>query len=169
MPALLSRPAFTYPIQPPPRTAVLLPYFRSRGTIRVFGGGWSEEVRDFDPDALAAAFSQLEPLARNKTLSLRHAVIVIKRPSDSWLTESGRERLWEAFRVPVFEQAIGDDGELLATECEAHNGLHVERAAHGFGLPGESIDASPCACGRNTPRLEPAGQVQVIHHTMAAG
>ncbi len=163
-----SRPAFTYPIQPPPRTAVLVSCFRSRGPIRVFSGGWSEEVRNFDPEALAAPFSQLEPLARNKALSLRHAVIVIKRRNDPWLTESVREWLWEAFRVPVFQQVIGDHGELLASECEAHQGLHLECEPHGLALPSERLD-SRCACGRKTPRVEPAGQIQFIRHAVAAG
>lgn len=161
-------PFFTYPVQPPPRTAVLLPYFRSRGSIRVFRGGWSEEVRKFEPEALAGAFSQLDPLARNKTLSLRHAVIVVKRSHEPWLTESDRERLWEAFRVPVFQQVVGSHGELLASECEAHEGLHFEGEAHRLELPGGNVDASPCACGRKTPRLEPAGNIQWVRHAVAA-
>ena len=58
-----------------------------------------------------------------------------------------RERLWRAFRVPVFEQIIAPDGELLAAECEAHDGLHIEIS----GLPwdGYRLERAACGCGRS--------------------
>jgi hypothetical protein len=36
--------------------------------------------------------------------------------------------------VPVFEQILADDGSLLAMECEAHDGLHVEGWGSSSGL-----------------------------------
>ena len=160
---------FTYPIQPPPRTAVLVSCFRSRGPIRVFSGGWSEEVRNFDPEALAAAFSQLEPLARNKTLSLRHAVIVVKRRNDPWAMGPAGSGSGMRSGFPSFSRLSAIMASCSATECEAHQGLHVESEAHGLELPRERIDASPCACGRKTPRLEPAGEIQLVRHAVAVG
>jgi hypothetical protein len=67
------------------------------------------------------------------------------------LSAAERERLWRAFRVPIFEQIIGPDGELLAAECEAHDGLHVEAA--GFSWDAYRMERAPCGCGRKTPRL----------------
>jgi hypothetical protein len=51
----------------------------------------------------------------------------------------------------VFEQVIGKSGELLAAECEAHDGLHLLALfSHGET---ESLDDSLCPCGRKTPRI----------------
>jgi hypothetical protein len=116
-------------------------------------GSWSKKMRKFAPEAIAATLEQLNLLARAKIPFLGHAVIVLRRECDAGLTEADRDRLWDAFRVPVFEQIIGEDGELLASECEAHDGLHVESPK----LPRnpEDVDPAPCACGRITPRLFP--------------
>jgi hypothetical protein len=75
----------------------------------------------------------------------------IKR--DAWLTDPDRDWLWSAFRVPIFEQIIGESGELLATECEAHNGMHVQSAK--LRCEQRDLDTTPCACGRDSPRLFP--------------
>jgi hypothetical protein len=159
--------AFLYPapLHPPPRTAVLVPYFRSCGAIRVFGEGWSQEVDKFAPEAVAATLPQLETLSRAKIPSLWHAVVVLERRGNPLLTESLRERLWDAFRVPIFEQIIADDGQLLATDCEAHEGLHIESAMLRVGQ--EFVDASPCPCGRKTPRLVPAENAGLVRHVAA--
>ena len=50
---------FRYPIPPAPRTAVLAPGFRSSGDVRVFAGGWSSQVEEFAPAAIAARLPQL--------------------------------------------------------------------------------------------------------------
>jgi hypothetical protein len=42
------------------------------------------------------------------------------------LGDRDRDLLWQAFELPVFEELRGLDGELLASECEAHSGLHPE-------------------------------------------
>jgi hypothetical protein len=160
--------AFVYPIpvEPPPRTAVLAPFFRSRGSVRVFPGGWNDGVRKFAPEAIAGTLGQLETLTGTHIPSLSRAVIVLERRGDSWLTDARRERLWDAFRVPVFEQVIADNGELLAADCEAHEGLHIESPRLRVGK--EHIDASPCACGRKTPRLIPTEQAGLVRHAAAA-
>jgi hypothetical protein len=69
------------------------------------------------------------------------------------LSTAERAWLWRAFRVPIFEQIVEPDGELLASECEAHDGLHIE--IPGLSWNGYRIELSPCACGRKTPRLAP--------------
>ena len=55
-------------------------------------------------------------------------VAVWTRPNDAPLFESTRDLLWEAFQLPVFEELIGFEGELLAAECDAHEALHIEES-----------------------------------------
>jgi hypothetical protein len=144
-----------YPVHPAPRTAVLVPWFHesvlANRPLRVFPHGWNEDTAAFAPAAVAGTFEQLIALARTGTPSLTHSVIVLWRPEQPRLSEAGRESLWVAFRVPVFEQVIGKAGKLLAAECEAHDGLHVESPS--LPLMNESLDDSRCPCGRKTPRI----------------
>ena len=157
--------AFSYPIGTTPRTAVLVPCFRSGGAIRVFRNGWNEEVERFAPEAIAASLQQLEQLSRNPIPSLRHSVIVLSHKGDSWLTEAGRERLWSAFRVPILEQVIGKRGELLATDCEAHGGLHIESGR--LEIDKQDLDTSACSCGRKSPRLVSTPRTELAYRVAA--
>jgi hypothetical protein len=159
----LNRPkaAFIYPIPPAPPTAILVPWFGSHGDVRVFLRGWDAEAEACRPAAIAGTWPQMESLLARKAGapsidSLTHAMIVLARSEDSLLTDSlltmdQRRQLWKAFRVPIFEQIIGKHGALLAAECEAHAGLHIESPASKF--VGWSIESGPCGCGRTTPRI----------------
>src|SRR5690349_8575842 len=141
---------FHHPLDPAPRTAILTDGFQSSRSVRVFPGGWSESVRRFGPSAIAAPLDCLKELAsRGLVLELEHAVIALTYEGKNGLDENDRELLWTAFGVPVFEQYLSSRNELLATECEAHAGLHVVN-----GCSGLAIDNSPCACGSAAPRLE---------------
>jgi hypothetical protein len=82
---------------------------------------------------------------------LTHALIVLAQSPAYLLTEARRDLLWRAFRVPVFEQIVSANGELLAAECEAHDGCHIESAAFSYDL--SAITPEPCGCGRATPRI----------------
>jgi hypothetical protein len=138
-----------YPIPPVPRCAVLMRGFQSRFPVRVFSRGWTEEAAKFAPQAIAATLPQLEALAG--VVHLTHAVIVFRKDCEPRLKPDERERLWRAFRVPVFEQVIAPDGAVLAAECEAHSGLHIESPKLAVG--DHEVDRSACGCGRTTPRL----------------
>jgi hypothetical protein len=142
----LQRPALRYPLPLPKRTGVLV---ASVGELRRM--------------AAVARPQEYPVIART---GIRHGA----------LTQADRDVFWKAFRVPVFEQLLGLSGELLAEECEAHEGLHVigeaaiferrgkELAATSLlalrtpvlrvltGLTGE-IDRGLCPCGRPGERL----------------
>ena len=154
---LQRKSVFRYPMDPAPRTAVLAACFRQSRLrpnypVRVFPRGWSEEVSAFAPAAVAAPREQLlELAAAERPPVFTHAVIALERPGEPMLSMAEREQLWRAFRVPVFEQIIGPGGELLAAECEAHDGLHIESSDLPLGR--DTIDTSPCPCGRKTPRI----------------
>ena len=93
-------------------------------------------------------------------------MIALLHPDEPRLTEEDRERFWRAFRVPVFEQIIAETGHLLAAECEAHDGLHIETP----GLKpraGEVLETTTCGCGRTTPRLVAPERVQNLRRVAA--
>jgi hypothetical protein len=139
-----------YPIPPAPLTAVLVDGFRPAGNTRVFENGWNEDAASFGPCAIAATPAQLHALP--PVPSLRNALIALVRPGEPALSEEDRERLWRAFRVPVFEQRIDESCALLAAECEAHDGLHIESPTVS-PREGEVLETALCGCGRSTPRL----------------
>lgn len=117
----------------------------------MFREGWCVEVAKFEPAAIAGTFQQFQDLMGWRIPSLTHAVIVLTGPGGRRLIEQEREQLWRAFHVPVFEQVIGPRGELLAAECEAHDGLHVESPA--LSVENEIVHVGGCLCGKNTPRI----------------
>jgi len=137
--------------------------------VYVFEEGWGERARVLRPQAIACSLSQLDAI----DVALTHALIVIGRISDLRLSEADHERLWSKFRVPVFEQIIGEECELLAAECEARDGLHIvsisayQAAIDSYAMAAGraaaleiagNIDESPCACGRSSARLKIRGR-----------
>src|SRR5262249_43729114 len=142
---------FRYPIGPAPRTAVLVGWFRESGRVRVFRNGWCDAADRLAPNAIAATWPQFQGLMTPKLAAPDRRGIVLARPGQALLTAIDREELWRTFHVPVFEQFIGPGGQILAAECEAHDGLHVENES--FALSGYTLTRELCACGRTTPRL----------------
>jgi hypothetical protein len=174
------RAVFRYPIEPAPPTAVLVDWFSqgwfSQGRfgqrwfrqtwLRVFHQGWCEEAESFAPAAIAGTLEQLLGLAAlaNPPV-LTHPSIVLARIGQPTPSAADRERLWQAFRVPLFEQIIGSRGELLAAECEAHDGLHIETP--GLAWAGYTVETEQCACGRATPRLAHPAPVERVRSVAA--
>ena len=148
--------ALAYPVPPAPPTAVLVPCFRPAGQVRVFPKGWNAEAAAFAPAAIVGSWPQLAGLLPERIPSLTHAVIVVASSPDQLLTEARRNRLWQAFRVPIFEQVVAEDGSLLAAECEAHDGVHLE--SEKLSVDPRLIEVEACGCGRATPRLRAAGE-----------
>jgi hypothetical protein len=75
-----------------------------------------------------------------------------------------RDRIWLRWGVPVFEQLMSHDFELLAEECDAHDGLHVRHSEYVIergelicsGTPSgiaATLVTQPCPCGDPAPRL----------------
>lgn len=168
--------AFIHPLTPAPRTAVLVPWFhKSRFVagagfgpgkqIQVFPEGWNDRAAAFAPCSIAATREQIYALEQVSIPSLTHALIVLERAGEARLSEDDRERLWRGFHLPIFERVIGESGELLAAECEAHDGLHVESPR--LPLDQETLDRSACACGRTTPRLAPSDGGELLRHVAA--
>lgn len=138
--------AFIHPLQPPPKTAILVPGFRQTRTVRVFPDGWSDACRRFAPAAVAATFPQLRDLS-NRSVRFTHALIVLSWSFDTTLSPDERDLLWNSFGAPVFEQVLAPDNSLLAYECDAHDGLHVVRPNR---TPLTLVRV--CSCGSPLPR-----------------
>jgi phenylacetate-CoA ligase len=100
-------------------------------SVRVFHPDWTDQIRQFRPEALAAPVSVLMQLGEDALKTgeaiptVTRAIVAFTGLEHESLTESGRDMLWQVFQVPVFEQYLGADGSLLAWECEAHEGLHT--------------------------------------------
>jgi hypothetical protein len=109
-------------------------------------------------------------------------ILVYTTLGERLLDPALRERLWKVFELPVFEQLRGFEGELLASECEAHAGMHLASDSAIFevlrgelavtslvamrkpvlrlqtGLAG-SLDSRACPCGHTGARFLPAPAV----------
>ncbi len=143
---------FIYPAGGNPRIALLAPGFRTTRSIRLFSGPTDPALSVFDPDALAGTPSQLRRIAlASSPLHLRNAVIALTYEDGEALRDEDRDLFWSVFGVPVFEQYLTRANELIASECEAHDGLHaVGPAARRAAW---TIETRPCACGDTHARL----------------
>lgn len=189
-----NRLQFRHPcnVDPQPRTALLLPGFKRTGAARIFSpvpGSevWLQELRKYAPASLAGSLRQLLFIASMRAAysdyleSVNHSLVVIFQAEQPWLSDRDRDELWDAFGLPVYEQIYCATG-LLASECEAHDGLHTAKGAEWttshdgelwFREPpawweerGESyaptglfgrVNIAPCACGRKTSRIHVLG------------
>jgi hypothetical protein len=152
------RNSFRYPIGEQPRTAILVNWFHTRAfrfgredSARVFTN--AREAAHFAPEAVAATREQLLHMGHAELPSVTHALISLVRPGDRLLTTSERDQLWRTFEVPVFEQIIGERGELNAGECEAHDGLHIYSTDWTPDEEIYGVNRSACVCGLKLPRI----------------
>ena len=118
---------FRYPLEHEPKVAMLMDGFRSTGRIRNFSDFDLDELSDLQSDTLAAPLAVMHRMTR-LTLALRYPAVVFTGPKLGYLTEADRDEFWKVFGVPIFEQFTGLGGEVLAEECEAHEGLHIREA-----------------------------------------
>jgi hypothetical protein len=113
--------------------------------------------------------------------SVDRAIFALTRCGEQPVSDVSRVVLWQAFGVPVYELFMGSRGTLLASECEAHEGWHIEEGAKFSAVQGEivletrarrvsatglsgRIENEPCPCGRTGSRLiglEPLALVRV--------
>jgi hypothetical protein len=124
------------------------------------------------------------------------ALFSLTRVGERPLLDTMREQLWQAFGVPVFEMYVTGNGIILASECEAHNGWHVNpqtacisklvgephvvlnrigdsgKAFQALGM-GFAADVTTdlCECGQATPRVVnlPTCDTQPVAHSLPAG
>ena len=123
-PGRLRQPEFRYPLQPSPKILMLLAGFQRSGSVRNVFDLEASAAADAKADTLAAPVSVLRTMA-GLAGAQRYPVVAFTGARHGTLTEADRDLFWKSFRVPVFEQFLGLSNELVAEECEAHDGLHV--------------------------------------------
>jgi hypothetical protein len=143
---------FHYPAGEPPVTVVLSRGFAPSRLVRPVPEATSLGPLDAAVEALAGTMEQLRRAAMRGVVVSR-GIVVFTYEGGAPLVEEEREYLWERFGVPVFEQYLSSGQELLATECDAHEGLHLMPGAGARA--GYAIEFSACACGDARPRYVP--------------
>jgi hypothetical protein len=121
-----------WPHPPAQRAAVLMERIRERAGVRVFWEAHLSSLLRFCPDTLAGPVSELRRLAEaaedraKRVPRPSQSVIAFSVLPQALLTEAVREQFWRVFQVPVFGQVLSPSLALLAWECEAHEGYHVQ-------------------------------------------
>ena len=92
-------------------------------------------------EVLAGDFGDLLDAA-SRGARARRAVWVLNA-----IEEEHRAALWERFQVPVLALLLNSAGSVVAYECEAQEGLHVQA-----GFAGD-VTHEECSCGRPGPRI----------------
>jgi len=126
---------FDYPLHPPPRTAILMEGFIETQKVVCFPDGWSTELQKLRPECLAGPVTMLRRMAVNvlnsgaRFPSLRRPIVAftgLPFGDTGLLTAADRDQFWTAYRVGVEEHFLGHRHEVLARECAAHSGLHLD-------------------------------------------
>lgn len=176
-----------WPLPRPSRAALLSDLFPEDSATRRFAEGRREALLRWSPQALAAPVETLDRLLRfdlehpETRLPLSHSVLALSGLRRAFADERLRDLVWRVWQVPVFGQLLGPSGELLAWECEAHEGYHynpsrvvIEADGGGQGEPEllvtslvslrrpvlrvatrltGRLESAVCACGSALPRL----------------
>ncbi|MGI9075336.1 MAG: hypothetical protein ACR2JB_29350 [Bryobacteraceae bacterium] len=151
------------------------------------------ELETYRPSVLVGPAEDLKKLVERVRLgtvdvkSVDRVVFVLTQCGDRPVSDASRVVLWQTFGVPVYELLVGPRGMLLACECQAQEGWHVQPYAnfsvsHGevlvdalgqktlrTGLLGY-IETAVCSCGRAGMRVmhsEAQGSNEVWHELAA--
>ena len=182
-PPRLRKRSFVHPCPSRPRTAVLAEGFRFSARYNRIDDYRDPRLARLKPESIAAPLDTLRALARGIESghlwipALTHSVVAFAGLVEGPLSEEDLDLFWRVFQVPIHEQFYGFGGELLAWECEAHQGLHINPKSAVFeegngeellvslignpyqpvfrlvsGLCG-SLVSTQCACGMEGPRI----------------
>ena len=93
------------------------------------------------------------------------AIFPVQSSLEASLSELERDTLWELFEVPAFAIVLDANGCVLAFECEAQEGLHLNE---GVSAP-DAVETLPCECGSPEPRWIPASPELIYTPSKRAG
>lgn len=160
----------------------MVPYAEARAGLGNCRMEPASYVDLYSPTALSGATSDLYRLSKSLAKPTFNwdsdcAMVVFSGLDAGAFTLEQRDELWNEYQVPVFEQFLGTDGRVIASECEVHAGLHIRvdgviletvgdevvmtsltdlespaiRVRTGLKGP---IEHDACACGRVEPRIQ---------------
>jgi len=135
---------------------VLAAGFQETRLARVFPLGWNGRAARFSRASVAGPLEQVLRVAR-AGWRVEHSIVIFSYPGELGLSDRERESFWKAFEVPVFEQYLGHNSELLATECDAHSGLHIVN-----GYEDLDLEHDVCPCGNRAPRLARGSRIEEL-------
>ncbi len=142
---------------------------QSFAEVELFSENNWNQVQAFGPNILVAPTFELQSWMRTLKRSTRWwhslntAVFVLSMQGVGSVDDEVRQTVWNSFGVPTYELFVGPTGRVLASECEAHSGWHVQPGvaaeiiedqlifrhrtnAIATGLSGHIVE-SVCACG----------------------
>ncbi len=145
-------------------------------TVVCFSCKQMVDLECFRPQVLIGSIEDLQRTSERVALgiadlsSVDHAILALTRLGEPPIGDKFRVVLWQTFGVPVYELVTAPNGAVLAADCEAHEGWHLQRTAGAAIFQGElqilqkgqqplrtgltcKIETEPCPCGRATPRI----------------
>ena len=152
-----------YPLPGTPRVAVLGPAVKTedqRPLLPSLDLPPASPLQSRKPSPLPCPTSSRSPASARKGFlslpSLTLPLVVFSSLRTGILSQQDRERLWQAFGLPFYEQIRDDEGRLLAYECDARDGFHWVGEEVGTHL------ARPvfCACGRMATKTPASAQTE---------
>ena len=110
-----------------------------------------------------ALYGELEQLlnAARSGIRVDRAVFALRRGPRPFLTEAERDALWDSYQVPAYALLLGGDGDPIAFECEAQDGLHFRDDDIGELFFGR-VESRLCECGRPGRRLMPPSEAMQL-------
>ena len=121
---------FRYPLQPQPRLVTLI------------------DGRPWEPGDAETAIIPARLLHKvwSDLWTPMFPVVILTGPRHGLLTDDDRDLIWRRWGVPVYEFLLDSAGNTVASECDAHEGLHV----HAGSLQSEERE---CGCGVTGPMI----------------
>lgn len=141
---------FPYPVPNCPRLAIFSRAFEPDGPIRIATD--AAELPALDVQSVAASMAVIRAIDPRRW-SPEFPVVVLSAVGGATMSEADRDYIWDTFGVPAFEYLLDASGRIVARECEAHDGLHIEAGIGSDEFP-ETDD--PCPCGRSGPKMPAA-------------
>lgn len=137
-----------FPFPAAERIAVLSESFQLPKGAKQFAPEDHESIRAFQPQGIVGPADELLTL---RNVPIEFGVVALSPIADGGVSARIRNLLWERFEVPVFEWLQAKDGTVIARECEAHDGMHVETEAATFGLRHEELMLTVVRRGKAGP------------------
>ena len=146
---------FIHPSGQQPRTALVAEGFEWSWKYTRIPDYRSPRLAAIKAQSIAGSVDTLRALARNIESGyiwipkLKHSVVAFSGMLEGPVSAADLDLFWKVFEVPVYEQFYGFGGELIAHECPAHQGMHVNRYAAVFenGLDTVFRAANARKCG----------------------